>query len=57
VYNIAVVELDGTQGEPVRLLTRVVDIDRDDLVVDLPVEVAFDRVDDRVALPVFRRRD
>ena len=32
VYNITVVELDGTQGEPVRLLTRVVDVERDDLV-------------------------
>ena len=27
-----VVELDGTQGEPVRLLSRVVDVERDDLV-------------------------
>ena len=56
VYNITVVELDGTQGEPVRLLTRVVDVERDDLVVDLPVEVAFDPIDDHVALPVFRPR-
>jgi uncharacterized OB-fold protein len=56
VYNISVVELDGTHGEPVRLLTRVVDVDRDELVVDLPVEVDFDRVDEQVALPVFRPR-
>jgi uncharacterized OB-fold protein len=56
VYNISVVELDGTQGEPVRLLTRVVDVERDDLVVDLPVVVDFDRVDEQVALPVFRPR-
>ena len=41
---------------PVRLLTRVVDLDRDDLVVDLAVVVDFDRVDEQVALPVFRRR-
>jgi uncharacterized OB-fold protein len=54
VYNITVVELDGTQGEPVRLLTRVVDVQRDDLVVGLAVTVDFDRVDERVALPVFR---
>jgi hypothetical protein len=54
VYNISVVELDGTQGEPVRLLTRVVDVERDDLVVGLAVTVDFDRVDERVALPVFR---
>jgi hypothetical protein len=54
VYNITVVELDGTQGEPVRLLTRVVDVERDDLVIGLAVTVDFDRVDERVALPVFR---
>jgi uncharacterized OB-fold protein len=54
VYNITVVELDGTRGEPVRLLTRVVDVERDDLVVGLAVTVDFDRVDERVALPVFR---
>ena len=54
VYNITVVELDGTQGEPVRLLTRVVDVERDDLVVGLPVEVHFDPAGDDVALPLFR---
>lgn len=39
-----------------RLLTRVVDVARDDLAVGLAVEVGFDRVDDEVALPVFRAR-
>ena len=52
-YNITVVELDGTQGV-VRLLSRVVDVERDELVVGLPVEVDFDPVDDQVALPIFR---
>ncbi len=52
-YNVTVVELDGTQGH-VRLLTRIIDVERDDLVVGLPVTVAFDPIDDEVALPVFR---
>ncbi|MXZ85314.1 MAG: hypothetical protein F4Z02_06655 [Acidimicrobiia bacterium] len=53
VYNAAVVELDGTVGEPVRILSRVNDIDRDGLVVGLEVRVDFDPIDDDVALPVF----
>jgi len=53
VYNAAVVELDGTVGEPVRILSRVNDIDRDGLVVGLAVRVDFDPIDDDVALPVF----
>ena len=53
VYNVSVVELDGTVGEPVRILSRVNDIDRDSLVVGLAVRVDFDPVDDNVALPVF----
>ena len=53
VYNAAVVELDGTVGEPVRILSRVNDIDRDGLVVGLEVRVEFDPVDGEIALPVF----
>jgi uncharacterized protein len=52
-YNVSVVELDGTSGT-VRVLTRIIDVEREDLVVGLPVTVAFDRVDDNIALPVFR---
>lgn len=54
-YNISVVELDATQGV-VRLLSRVVDIERPRLTVGLPVTVDFDPVDDQVALPIFRPR-
>jgi uncharacterized OB-fold protein len=54
--NIAVVELDGTQGAPVRVMSWVVDIPRDDLVCDLPVQVTFLPVDDEVAVPVWRPR-
>jgi uncharacterized OB-fold protein len=52
-YNVTVVELDGTKGV-VRILTRVRDVAREDLVIGLAVEVAFDRVDEQIALPVFR---
>jgi uncharacterized OB-fold protein len=56
VYNITVVELDGTQGEPVRVLTRIDDVARDDLAIGLEVEVGFETLDDESALPVFRPR-
>jgi uncharacterized OB-fold protein len=52
VYNISVVELDGVRGA-VRLLTNVFGVTRDQLRCDLPVQVAFDRIDDEIALPVF----
>lgn len=57
IYNVTVIELDGTQGEPVRMITQVVDIERDALVVDLPVEVVFEPFDDEVAVPFFRPAD
>ena len=56
LYNIAVVELDGTEGEPVRLMSQVVDAAKDDLRCDLPVEVVFEPFDDDVAVPLFRLR-
>lgn len=52
-YNVSVVELDSTNGT-VRILTRVVDVDRDQLRIGLPVEVTFDPVDEQIALPTFR---
>ena len=52
-YNIAVIELDGTEGEPVRIMTRVLEVDKDTLVVDLPVRVVFERFDDELAVPFF----
>jgi uncharacterized protein len=57
LYNITVVELDGTQGEPVRVLSRVLDVDKEQLRCDLPVTVAFEPFDDDVAVPMFRLRD
>ena len=52
-YNIAVIELDSTKGV-VRLLSRVVGIEREQLQVGIPVTVDFDPFTDDVALPVFR---
>ena len=57
VYNITVVELDGTRGEPVRVLTRIDDVARDDLAVGLEVEVGFEPLDDESALPIFHPRN
>jgi uncharacterized protein len=57
LYNITVVELDGTQGEPVRVLSRVLDVDKEQLRCDLPVVVTFEPFDDDVAVPMFRLRD
>jgi uncharacterized OB-fold protein len=57
LYNISVIELDGTEGaEAVRLMTRVVDVDKDSLRVGLPVEVTFEPLDDEVAVPFFTPR-
>jgi uncharacterized OB-fold protein len=52
VYNVSVVELDGVNGT-VRLLTNVFNVDKETLQCGLPVRVAFDRIDDEIALPVF----
>jgi uncharacterized OB-fold protein len=56
LFNVSVVELDGVADgdEPVRLVTRVNGVTKDELAIGLPVTVAFDPVDDEVSLPVFR---
>lgn len=56
VYNVSVIELEDTQGDPVRILSFVTGVDPETLCIDLPVEVHFDRVSDQIALPVFRPR-
>ncbi len=55
-YNISVIELGGTQGV-VRILSRVVGVDRAQISVGLAVTVEFDPVDDQTALPIFRSLD
>lgn len=55
LYNISIVEVDGAQGEPVRIMTRVV-ADRGVLDIGLPVEVVFEKFDAETALPFFKPR-
>jgi uncharacterized protein len=55
VYNVAVVELDGTQGEPVRIASNVLDAwSIGDLSVGQRVELATVTLSDGVGLPCFR---
>ncbi|HUZ09821.1 MAG TPA: OB-fold domain-containing protein [Acidimicrobiales bacterium] len=56
LVNLAVVELDGTEGDPVRLLTWVEGADRESLRCGLPVQVAFDPLGDGLGVPYFRPR-
>lgn len=51
-YNVAIVQLE----EGPRMLSDIVDVGPDDLCVDLPVSVVFDRVTDTICLPRFRPR-
>jgi uncharacterized OB-fold protein len=54
-YNVVVVTLDGTEGEPVRILSNVVNAwGRRDLHVGQTVEVVGVPFADGVALPCFR---
>jgi hypothetical protein len=51
-YAIAVVELD----EGPRMMTNIVDCPQtpEALVLDMPVEIAFEKMDDEITLPLFR---
>jgi hypothetical protein len=54
-YNVAVVALDGTTGDPVRMVSNVVDAwTEDDLSVGMRVELVTLRLSDEVGLPLFR---
>jgi uncharacterized OB-fold protein len=56
-YNVAVITLDGTEGDPVRVLSNVVDAaELGDLQVGQAVEAAFVPFGADLALPCFRRR-
>jgi uncharacterized OB-fold protein len=50
-YNVAIVELD----EGPRLHTRIVGTPSEALAIGLRVEVAFEKVDDDVTMPYFRK--
>ncbi len=49
-FVIAVIRLE----EGVQMLSNVVDYDPDELVCDMPVEVAFEKRTDEFTMPVFR---
>jgi hypothetical protein len=51
-YAIAVVALE----EGPRMMTNLIDVAQtpEALVLDMPLEVAFERLDDEISLPVFR---
>jgi uncharacterized OB-fold protein len=51
-YNIAVVETE----EGVRITSQVVGCPNDQLEIGMPLEVTFERMGDRVAIPKFRPR-
>ena len=53
-YNVTVVEVDGTEGEAVRLVTNVVDASDDTLRVGAAVTLACDRLEGEMGLPRFR---
>ena len=53
-YNVTVVEVDGTEGEAVRLVTNVVDATEDALRVGALVTLACDRLEPEIGLPRFR---
>jgi uncharacterized OB-fold protein len=55
-YNVAVVTLDGTEGDPVRMLSNVVDAwHPGDLAIGMLVEVVTLRLTEGIGLPLFRR--
>jgi len=51
-YAIAVVELD----EGPRMMTNIIECPQtpEALLLDMPVEIAFERLDDEITLPLFR---
>ncbi len=51
-YNVAIVELE----EGPRLHTQLVDCSLEEIRLEMPVEVVFEKVRDDVALPKFRPR-
>jgi uncharacterized OB-fold protein len=53
-YNVCVVDLDGVSGDPVRVVTNVVDATEATLSVDTPVRLSCERLTDDVGLPRFR---
>ncbi|MGE0881868.1 MAG: Zn-ribbon domain-containing OB-fold protein [Acidimicrobiia bacterium] len=55
-YDVAVILLEGTQGEPVRVPGWVTGVDKTSLRCGLKVEVYFEPFLDDVGIPVWRPR-
>jgi uncharacterized protein len=53
-YASGIVELDGTQGAGARMIVNIVDCDVDALAIGDRVEIVWERVNDRMAVPRFR---
>ena len=53
-YNVAIVEVDGTEGEPVRVVSNVVDATPDTLAVGDRVTLHCEAVTEEVGLARFR---
>ncbi len=52
-YTTALVELE--EDPSLRLAAQLIDVDRSALRLGLPLEVVFEKIDDRLTLPRFRR--
>ena len=50
-YTVVLVELD----EGVRIVSNMVDVKPDELQIDMPVEVTFDKVAEDITLPKFKK--
>jgi uncharacterized protein len=58
LYNIVIVELDGTEGDPVRIMTNVLDAwESADLRVGQRVELQCVPLGEGIGLPCFRRAE
>jgi uncharacterized OB-fold protein len=53
-YATGIVELDGTQGAGARMIVNIVDCDVEALRIGDRVEVVWEPVDERMAVPRFR---
>ena len=53
-YNVVVVQLDGITGDPVRVVSNLIDATQDTLQVGTRVDLAPERVNDEIGLPLFR---
>jgi uncharacterized OB-fold protein len=52
-YIVATITLDEQPG--LQFVSNLVDCDEADITIDMPVEVVFEKVDDDLVLPMFRK--